>query len=200
MPIVQGHHLKQVEQCLEAFIKLGVRYIGFGSFGTIGKRGEINIATSETVKMAKHVVSIAHAHGIKVHLFGLGVPALLAMIKGIGADSFDSSSWLKAAGFGQVFLPFTRAYSISHNYTVSEMQQGIRFEIFDELRHLTDHHCDYCRPAHRLQEKKMYRAAHNLIALQEAVTMVNRGDLAMIQQIYAAASSRYRKEYEKWLQ
>lgn len=200
MPIVQGHHQWQVEYCLKAYISLGVRHIGFGSFGTTGKSGGVNVTTSETVRMAKHVVAVAHAHGIKVHLFGLGVPALLAMIKGIGADSFDSSSWLKAAGFGQVFLPFTRAYSISHASTNSELQQGIRFEAFNEMRHLTQHHCDFCCPAHRLQEKKMYRATHNLVVLQEAVTMVNGKDYARIQQIYANASHHYRREYEKWLQ
>lgn len=199
MPIVQGHTLRQVENCLEAYIGLGVKYIGFGSFGTTGKRSEINVATNGAVLLARHVVDVAHAHGIKVHLFGLGAPALLAMIKGIKADSFDSSTWLKAAGFGQVFLPFMRAYNISHRSVKSEIQQSVSFSRFDELRLVTGHHCSFCKPVHRLQEKKMYRAVHNLVALAETVAMVNAEEHKAIEQIYAIGSSRYRGEYEKWL-
>jgi hypothetical protein len=147
MPVVQGHNIRQVDDCLDAFIKLGVKQIGFGSFGTSGKNAEINVATNNAVEMARYVIQVAHTHDMKVHIFGLGTPALVAMIKGIEADSFDSSSWLKAAGFGQVFLPFMRAYNISHNSTVSELQKGITFEQFQEWIELTGHQCMLCDSA-----------------------------------------------------
>ena len=200
MPVVQGHTLKQVEACLEAYIHIGVKYIGFGSFGTMGKNSEVNIATKSAVDLACHVVEVAHSHGIKVHLFGLGAPALVAMIRGIGADSFDSSSWLKAAGFGQVFLPFLRAYNISHNSTKSELQKGITFSRFNDLRQLTQHQCNLCNSIYDLQERKMYRAVHNLITLVETVEMINQEAYEIIAKIYANGSPRYRGEFEKWLQ
>jgi hypothetical protein len=37
MPVVQGHTYKQVDACLRAYIRLGVKLIGFGSFGTQGR-------------------------------------------------------------------------------------------------------------------------------------------------------------------
>lgn len=200
MPVVQGHNLRQVEQCLQAYIQLGVRRIGFGSFGTAGQRSEINVATENAVDLAKHVIQIAHAHSMEVHVFGIGTPALVAMLKGIEADSFDSSSWLKAAGFGQIFLPFMRAYNISHNSTVSELQRGITFKQFIEWKKLTEHSCQLCETILDLQENKMHRAVHNLIALEESVDMVNNGRHDLIKLIYESGSPRYRKEYAKWLQ
>lgn len=199
MPVVQGHNYAQVDACLDAYIRLGVSHIGFGSFGTVGASSEVNIATNSAVELAKYVAEVAHQHGMKMHAFGLGVPALIAMLKGIGVDSFDSSSWLKAAGFGQVFLPFMRAYNISHRTAVSEIQRGITFEQFNEWRVLTGHQCPYCDSLEELQNKKMYRAVHNLIVMAESVDMINSGNYEKIRSIYANGSKKYRNEFEKWL-
>lgn len=199
MPVVQGHSYRHVDACLKAYLKLGVRWIGFGSFGTFGKNNQMNVATDTAVELARYLIAIAHSNGVKVHLFGLGVPALVAMLKGIKADSFDSSSWLKAAGFGQVFLPFMRAYTISHRSTKSELQKGIRFEQFDEWRELTGHRCRYCDDLKSMQEHKMHRAVHNLIVVSETVGMANNGSNTHIRAIYKAGSPKYRGEYEKWL-
>lgn len=199
MPVVQGHTIKQVEQCLKAYINMGVMYIGFGSFGTMGNNNQVNIATNSAIDLSRHVVEVAHAHGIKVHLFGIGAPALVAMIKGINADSFDSSAWLKAAGFGQIFLPFMRGYNITHNSNKSKLQKSITFDRFNQLRELTKHHCSLCESVFKLQDNKMYRAVHNLIALEESVKMVNSRDYEHIERIYINGSPKYRNEFEKWL-
>lgn len=200
MPVVQGHTIRQIDDCLNAFINLGVKQIGFGSFGTSGKNAEINLATNSAVQLARYVISVAHAHNMKVHIFGLGTPALVAMLKGIGADSFDSSTWLKAAGFGQVFLPFMRSYNISHNSTASELQKGITFEQFQEWITLTGHRCNLCDSLLELQSQKMYRAVHNLITIVETTEITNRGEHERIREIYHQGSPRYRQEFEKWLQ
>ena len=200
MPVVQGHTYQQMNDCLEAYIRLGVGWIGFGSFGTQGANSEVNVATQNAIDLARYVIKVAHDHNIKVHLFGLGVPALVAMLKGVQANSFDSSSWLKAAGFGQVFLLFMRAYNISHNTTVSELQQGFGFEQFMRWRELTHHRCALCDDLPSLQTQKMYRAAHNLIVINETVAMANNGEAAHIQNIYKSGSPKYRGEYEKWMQ
>jgi hypothetical protein len=200
MPVVQGHSLRHIDDCLRAYMKLGVKQVGFGSFGTTGKNSEINVATNNAVVLAKYVIEVAHAHNMKVHVFGLGIPALVAMLKGIQVDSFDSSSWLKSAGFGQVFLPFMRAYNISHNSTTSELQRGITFDQFQDWRALTGHQCELCESLIALQKNKMYRAAHNLIVLGETIEMVNKGENERIQRIYASGSGKYRQEFERWLQ
>lgn len=200
MPVVQGHTYEQVDACLDAYFRLGINWIGFGSFGTMGANNEVNIATQSAIELAQYVIEVAHAHGVKVHLFGLGTPALVAMLKGIEADSFDSATWLKSAGFGQVFLPFMRAYNISHRNTTSELQRGITFDQFTDWRRLTQHSCALCADLQQLQESKMYRAVHNLIVMAETVDMANLEAHDVIKTIYHNGSVRYREEYEKWLQ
>lgn len=199
LAVVQGHTREQVDHCLGTYLRLGIPYIGFGSFGTIGKNSGINIATNDAVELAKYVADVAHKNGRKVHFFGLGAPALTAMIYGAGADSFDSSTWIKAAGFGQIYLPFTRGYNISHRNGNSRLQKGIQPEEFKILKMLTRHSCPFCASVDELQRHKMYRALHNLIAIRESIEMINSSQLNVIAQIYQSGSPRYREEYQKWL-
>lgn len=200
MPVVQGHNYEQIDYCLKHYLALEVKYLGFGSFGTSGQDSELNVTTAKSVELAQHVVQIAHQNGVKVHFFGLGAPALAALIYGSGANSFDSSSWIKAAGFGQIFLPFMRAYNISHRNGSSELQKGIPISQFDEFRKLTNHQCVFCDDVAQLQAKKMYRTLHNLIVIKETVETLNQGDFDRIKRIYESGSPRYRLEPQKWLQ
>lgn len=199
MPVVHGHSFEQVDYCLRVYLELDIQQIGFGSFGTTGKNSEVNLATNGSIELARYVVEVAKTANWDVHFFGLGAPALVAMIYGIGANSFDSSSWIKAAGFGQVYLPFMRAHNISHRNMGSELQKGITVQQFDQYRKLTGHHCPFCDDIGQLQQEKMYRAMHNLISVQETVDMINDGRYQEIQKIYRFGSPRYRQEYQKWL-
>lgn len=199
MPVVQGHTYKQVEACLRAYLDLGVRQIGFGSFGTQGKKNQVNIVTQRSLDLAEHVINIAHTNGVKVHLFGLGAPPYVAMLKGIQADSFDSGSWQVAAGHGMVALPFMRFYNISYRNEMSEFQRGILPDEFENLKTLTGHRCALCDDLRSLQQKKMYRAVHNLIVMTETVELANRGEFDRIETIYAHGSVKYRSEFETWL-
>src|SRR5690606_1504741 len=200
MPVVQGHTFKHIDACLSAYFELGVQRIGFGSFGTMGPNNEVNIATQTAIKLAKYVIDVAHAHNVKVHLFGVGAPALTAMLKGIRADSFDSAGWLKAAGYGMVALPLMRYWNLTHRIETSELQQGILPEDFEAYKKITGHNCRLCESIPELQAHKMYRAVHNLIVSAESVDLVNSGANERIQFIYQNGSPKYRTEYEKWLQ
>ena len=199
MGVVQGHTLAQVDLCLKTYLEKGIKKIGFGSFGTVGKNSQTNIATDNAVNLAQYVVNISKQYEATVHLFGVGVPALVAMISGVGADSFDSSTWLKSAGFGQIFLPFTRSYNISHRNGSAEMHKGITVDAFLKLRDLTEHNCPFCASIEELQKKKLYRASHNLICIKETVEAINNRKTDLIRKIYSNGSPKYQQEYEKWL-
>jgi len=199
MAVVQGRTYEQVDHCLKAYLDLGLRYIGFGSFGTTGKNSEVNVATNGAVELARYTAQVAHSNNAQVHFFGLGAPALVAMIFGVGADSFDSSSWIKSAGFGQIYLPFTRGYNISHRNGGSELQKGITIEDFERLKRITGHGCPFCAAVDELQRRKLHRALHNLLCIQQAVDMINAQDFPAIQAVYAHGSPKYQQEYEKWL-
>lgn len=199
MPVVHGHTYAQIDDCLETYIALGVKQIGFGSFGTLGKNSQVNVATQSALDLAQYTIQIAHQSGMKVHMFGMGVPVVVMMLYGMKADSFDSSSWLKAAGFGQIFLPFMRAYNITHNNNLSELQRGITVRDFRLYCEVTGHDCRMCECIECLQAEKTQRAAHNLIALAETVERLNTGNLERIPEIYKYTSAKYRKEFDRWL-
>lgn len=199
MAVIQGRTFEQVDHCLKAYLDLGFRYVGFGSFGTTGKNSEVNVATNGAVELARYAVRVAHSNNVQVHFFGLGAPALVAMIFGVGADSFDSSSWIKSAGFGQIYLPFTRGYNISHRNGGSELQKGITIEDFERLKRVTGHQCSFCAEIDGLQHRKLYRALHNLLCIQQAVDMINAQEFSVIQAIYRHGSPKYQQEFEKWL-
>jgi hypothetical protein len=199
VPVVHGRTIQQVEYCLEHYIRLGVRAVGFGSFPTCGRGQEANVATIGALKNVQGIVRVAERSGLRVHLLGLGAPSLVAMISGIGATSFDSASWIKSAGFGQVHLPFLRGYNITYRSSVSEIQKGITWERFSELKALTGHNCPYCESYEILTARKMHRAVHNLLCITEAVQMVNDGQLERINAIYQNGSPKYREAAAQWL-
>ena len=199
MPVVQGRTQSQIDRCLNSFIKMGVRWIGFGSFGTSGANNEVNVATFQSINLARYVIEVAHQHNIKVHIFGVGAPALVAMLSGIGADSFDSAGWLKAAGYGMISLPLMRYWNITYQNQSSDFQKGIPVEEFYKLRQITKHQCALCSDIYKLQKIKMYRAVHNLISTSESVRIINERDSEYIQFVYANGSPKYREEFTKWL-
>lgn len=197
--VVHGHTRAQVEYCIERYITLGVRALGFGSFTTAGKGQEANIAAANDVANARAVVDIAHELGMRVHLFGLGAPSLVAMLHGIAAESFDSASWIKAAGFGQVHLPFMRGYNVTYQSSRSRIQKGITWDDFDRLKRITRHECDFCQDYRTLNASKMHRAVHNLVCVTEAVDHINTGRFDLVRQIYASGSPKYREAANTWL-
>lgn len=199
MPVVHGRTQAQVEYCLEHYLKLGVAWVGFGSFGTSGKNNETNIATQSAVDNARRTIEIAAKHGVKVHLFGLGAPALVGMLYSLGAAAFDSASWFKAAGFGQVHLPLMRSYNITYNNGASELQKGITWDDFIRLKQVTEHECLYCADYKTLASHKMHRVIHNLLVINESVQMLNQGEFARARSIYEQGSMKYKEEYKRWL-
>ncbi len=199
MPVVHGRTRKQVEYCLEHYLTLGIEWVGFGSFGTFGKNNETNVATQSAVENARLVVDIAKRYGLKVHLFGLGAPALVGMLYSIGADSFDSASWFKSAGFGQVHMPLGRGYNITYNNSCSTIQKGITWEDFTRLKEITGHTCLYCTDYQTIVSHKMHRVVHNLLVVNESVHMLNQGEFDRARSIYEQGSVKYKEEYKRWL-
>ncbi len=200
LPVVHGRSMAQVEFCLDRYTRLGVRHVGFGSFGTAGQRNGINIATDNAVANARRLAALAQERGMTTHLFGVGSPAILPLIASTGATSFDSANWARSAGFGQVFLPLTRGYNVSHRSTVSNIQQGLTRNEFNRLRAGSGHDCPYCESFEMLQTSREARAGHNLFATVDALDIIQRKDRVRMEAIYSAASPRYRVRWKSWLE
>lgn len=188
-----------MEFCLDRYIELGIRQIGFGSFATSGQNSSMNIVTVQALQNARALTQLALSYGCTVHLFGIGSPALLPWVATTLATSFDSANWARSAGFGQIFLPLTRGYNVSHRSTVSTIQRGLSRADFERMRDASGHHCRYCDSFDLLHASRPARAAHNLLATLDAVDIVRRNDYARMEAIYSIASPKYRTLWKQWI-
>src|SRR6266508_7048757 len=100
LPVVQGHTREQIRACVEAYLDLGYQTVGFGSFDTTGAGKDINMLTRRTLSNLEFLHDLATRFGFRTHAFGIGTPALIPTLHQMGIASFDSSCWIRTAGFG----------------------------------------------------------------------------------------------------
>jgi N-acetylglutamate synthase-like GNAT family acetyltransferase len=100
--VVHGRTANQVRRCIDAYAEMGIRYVGFGSFGTSGPNGTINLISQHSLRLLRLVQTLTHEHGMRVHIFGIGSPSHLIRLAeaNITPTSLDSAGWWKAGGFG----------------------------------------------------------------------------------------------------
>ena len=195
MGVVHGKSKRTVNYCLEAYFDLGLSHVGFGGFATGGKNSQTNLITARVIPLVHHVAQACHAQGVSVHFFGVGSPSLIARIYGLGADTFDSASYMSHAYLGKVVFPFMRGYSISDKIVDDFLSK----EKFLELKDLTQHHCPFCADFEFLVSSRPHRVLHNLMCVKESVKMIRESSLELIKHIYDNGSKLYLKEFDRYL-
>ena len=175
LPVVQGHTREQIRACVDAYLDMGYRRLGFGSFDTTGSGKDINILTRRALSNLEFLQDLAARFGFQTHAFGIGTPALIPVLSMLGVDSFDSSCWIRTAGFGNVLLPFLGRRNVSHGMLREIGGSTYNAKSFAELKALTDHHCPFCESFERLQEDRLDQALHNLFVIHDTVTALERG-------------------------
>lgn len=194
VPVVQGHTKQQIVDCLDAYIELkNVSKIGFGSFSTGGVNGGVNYLTESNIELLQFAVKEAKKHGIDVHAFGVGGPTSIPILYQCGIDTFDSTGWMRSAGYGNVFFPFKSRFNITHRRDRSG--PDVYREEFRELKSETNHKCPYCESFNRLQQSRMNRILHNLIVMREMTDMVENNSISDLLDIMNP-----RSKYTKYLQ
>lgn len=192
--VVQGHTTDQLYRCLNKYNKLdGLQHIGFGSFGTGGVSNGVNMLTTEAFQNLSTVVKRAHEEGLSVHAFGVGGPTSLPLLYEAGVDSFDTTSWIRSSGYGNVFFPFKSRFNASHR-----KNRGGSVLTGSKLPHLrseTGHKCPFCESVNDLRKSRWNRIIHNLIVIHE---MTNQMEEMTTEEIIGAmdSNSRYRKRLE----
>jgi queuine/archaeosine tRNA-ribosyltransferase len=172
LPVVQGHDEHQIFECVDTYVDLGAQYIGFGSFGTSGATNQINTITDQSVRMLKLLSSMGKEKRFDLHLFGVSTPPILPMFNKLGVFSFDSMAWIKAAGYGNVFLPLVRGYMVTYRvYSRTHTYQ----EHFEYLKELTGHTCPFCNDFSQLTISKIHRVMHNLVCVMDTLDIISSG-------------------------
>jgi len=172
--VVHGRTVKQIREGVRKWHELGVRYIAFGSFGTSGRDGSVNLLSQNSLKLLKALQDEALSLGMKFHIFGIGNPTYLVRLKneGIEPTSFDSTGWWKAGGFGNLLfvgapqLHFAR-YSASMGMVSTSKAKDVKAAV--------QHDCPFCSNLRALRDSRWLRVLHNLVAFAEAVQIVMDG-------------------------
>jgi N-acetylglutamate synthase-like GNAT family acetyltransferase len=164
--VVHGRTANQVRRCIDAYAEMGIRYVGFGSFGTSGPNGTINLISQHSLRLLRLVQTLTHEHGTRVHIFGIGSPSHLIRLAeaNITPASLDSAGWWKAGGFGDVFFSDGSRLSVSRTVSKNGTVKGI-----EQHRRRTVHSCQFCEQPRDLKRHRMMRVMHNLTVLLETV-------------------------------
>ena len=194
IPVIQGHTDRQLRFCIQNYVSMGARYIGFGSFDTCGPNQSINRITYQSMDLLNTINELAIHHEFELHLFGVGSPPAHYLFSQMQVKSFDSITWLKAAGYGHVFLPFVRGYRIASR-TIGRTY--LKEEDFLLWKALTDHHCPFCESFRELGENRLYRILHNLISFIETMQHLSEWSDEKIHQILELTSPTYLRLMEK---
>jgi queuine/archaeosine tRNA-ribosyltransferase len=110
---------------------------------------------------------------IGLHLFGVGSPNLVGRFAQYGASSFDSSGWMRTAGYGNVYLPFKGRRNVTHGASSVSCGAGLSASEFYRLAEETDHSCPFCSDYRRLQTNRYVRMWHNAIVFDEMTRTIN---------------------------
>jgi len=179
--VLQGHSTRHLRLCLESFLGAGVHRLGFGSFDTGGGNAEINLLTRDaTVRLeaVRELLSASHddgyfTSGVDLHLFGVGSPNLVDRFVEYGTSSFDSSGWMRTAGYGNVYLPFRGRRNVTHGASAVTSGAGLSAREFYALCEETGHDCPFCCDFKRIQTDRFARMWHNAIVFGEMTRSIN---------------------------
>ncbi|MCS7266248.1 MAG: GNAT family N-acetyltransferase, partial [Armatimonadetes bacterium] len=170
--VVHGRTFEQVRYCVQAYVDMGISYIGFGSFGTSGPNGKVNMLSQKSLRLLKLVQTLACEFGLRLHIFGIGSPSHLIRLQqgAIVPDSFDSAGWWKAGGFGNIFFPAGRQLHITAIPNAEATLLGIE----RQKRH-SGHQCPFCDNSKLLRLSRVKRILHNLAAMLDTLKQVYGG-------------------------
>lgn len=194
IPVIQGHTFEQVNRCIQVYRTIGSRYIGFGSFGTGGGNSSINVADRRSAENLAYIVNELRDAGISLHTFGMSTPPVIYAFQLLGIHSFDSLAWQRSAGYGKAYMPFTRAYNVSHRSTKNSAFTRDEFEL---LKERTGHRCPFCEDFLLLSRSRLHRGLHNLLAVMDTVDEKKKLDKNEIASLIQWKSQRYYRLFKE---
>jgi hypothetical protein len=181
--VLQGHSAAHLKFCLEAYLGRGIPHLGFGSFDTRGVNAEINVFSTQAsrrLEVLRDLLAGPYLRGESdvlpsFHLFGVSCPALLAEFPRYLATSFDSSGWLRTAGYGNVYLPFRSRRNVTHGASALSCGPGLTAAAFYAACAASGHDCPFCRDFDRIRQDRYARMWHNALVFREMTARLNDG-------------------------
>jgi GNAT superfamily N-acetyltransferase len=179
--VLQGHSAAHLKFCLETYLGSGIPHLGFGSFDTGGINAEINLFTAQSLQRLEVLRELLEGPYLRgeadrlpsLHLFGVSSPALLSNFPRFLATSFDSSGWLRTAGYGNVYLPFLSRRNVTHGASALSCGTGLSAAAFYTASATSGHDCPFCRDFDRIRKDRYARMLHNALVFREMTARLN---------------------------
>jgi ribosomal protein S18 acetylase RimI-like enzyme len=186
---LQGRTPEHLRHCYDAFQGSGIERLAFGSFDTTGVNAEINILTDGAIRRLEFLRNLIRHEYVgnrlatmpNLHFFGISSPMAMTSFGGFLATSYDSSGWLRTAGFGNVYLPFQSRRNVSHGSTALRLGNGLSAADFYAGCEKTGHWCPFCRDFDRLKKDRFARMWHNALVFTEMTEAVNRDKVGFVE-------------------
>jgi len=158
---VHGRNVSQINRCIETYAKMGIAQIGFGSWGTSGPNGSVNMLSQSSLALFEAVYNIAIEHEMQVHCFGIGGPNSFNRLleNRLVPHTLDSTTWWKAGAFGSIFFPNTSQIQVTVRRGIETTKNGL-----ENLKKSTGHSCFFCKNVELLRTSRNHRIMHNLVA------------------------------------
>lgn len=179
VPVIHGQTIDQANYCFEAYLEAGFKTMAFGSFATTGRNNSMNCFNFDVLRVLLYVTMIARQHGIKIHALGISSPAQVALLKMARLHSFDSSGWMRSAGHGYVYLPYSSGTSF---HLTNQRGDAISEHEFNANREKSGHYCPFCADFSALKASRYLRMLHNLWVTME-VASSTEGETAIIKKM-----------------
>jgi GNAT superfamily N-acetyltransferase len=181
--VLQGHSAAHLKFCLEAYLGSGIPHLGFGSFDTKGLAAEINVFSAQAsrrLEVLRDLLAGPYLRGESdvvpsFHLFGVSSPVILGDFPRLLATSFDSSGWMRTAGYGNVYLPFRSRRNVTHGASALSCGPGLSASAFYAGCAASGHACPFCRDFDRIRKDRYARMWHNALVFREMTARLNNG-------------------------
>jgi hypothetical protein len=165
LPVVHGTTVDEVRLSAYAARNVGSVSLGFGGFSTSGPNAGVNSFTQKNVHLLTQFAALCSRWGIKSHVFGIGGPSAIAVLRYVPIDSFDSAGWIRTAAYGNAYLPYIGALNITGT---ARSRRCVTKHEFALLRKATGHMCPFCADESLIVDSWRDRALHNYCTISQA--------------------------------
>lgn len=171
LPVVHGTTPQQILCNARAARRVGSGSIGFGGFATSGPNAGVNSFTANSLRLLVQLAALASKWRLNTHVFGIGGPAAIVVLRYVPVQSFDSAGWIRTAAYGNVYLPYLGAINITG---AAASRRYVPRREFTSLRKETGHFCPFCRDENLLVRSWPHRALHNYcVVVQSTLALEN---------------------------
>lgn len=166
LPVVHATNSKELYASAMAARRVRSKALGFGGFSTSGPNAGVNSLSRQTLPLLLEFLSICREWKLDSHIFGIGGPASIAVLRHLRVSTCDSAGWIRTAAYGNVYVPYIGAVNVTGT---ASSRRHVCIQELKQLLKATKHSCVFCDQQELLIRSWQYRALHNYCTVCEII-------------------------------